>query len=115
MRNAVRTVVVALVLVGVATGSDAYGAPAALPGAALGWPLLFHFERASALLATIGLVLLIGSRALRGEFPIRFGNVEYAVREAAARADESTASLDRRVKLIEALLGIGLAPPPSGE
>jgi hypothetical protein len=60
MRNAVRTVVVALVLVGVATGSDAYGAPAALPGAALGWPLLFHFERASALLATIGLVLLIG-------------------------------------------------------
>lgn len=52
--------------------------PELLPGVALGWEALFHVERAGAMLGAIGVVLLIAWRALAGEFPIRFGNVEYA-------------------------------------
>jgi hypothetical protein len=109
--NGARIALVALLLAGVISVSEANGLPDQLPEVAFGWPLLFHVERASALLATIGLVLLVGWRALRGEFPIKFGNVEYAVSEAAAGADATTASLDRRVELVEAVLG--MASPPS--
>ena len=57
--------------------SEKAGVPARLPGAAMGWTALFHIERAAAILGVIGIVLLIGWRALSGEFPIKFGNVEY--------------------------------------
>jgi hypothetical protein len=109
-RSARHVVLVASLLVSVVVGSGVEGIPGRLPGAALGWPLLFHLERASALLGTTGVVLLVGWRALRGEFPIRFGNVEYAVKEAAAGADEVSASHDRRLQLVEAALRIGANP-----
>jgi hypothetical protein len=86
--------------------------PARLPGAALGWPLLFHLERASVLLATGGMVLLVGWRALHGEFPIKVGNMEYAVREAASRADEVSVSHARRLELLETAVHLAPIPPP---
>ena len=79
--------------------------PAPLPGVAMGWTPLFHVQRAGVLLGAIGIVGLIGWRALSGEFPIKFGNVEYAVKEAAAEAEEVSASQERRIRLLEVLLG----------
>jgi hypothetical protein len=79
--------------------------PDPLPGVALGWTALFHVERAGAMLGAIGIVALIGWRALSGEFPIKFGNVEYAAKEAAAEAEEVSASQERRIRLLEVLMG----------
>lgn len=77
-----------------------------LPSVALGWKLLFHVERAGALLGALGVVLLIGWRATRGEFPIRFGQVEYAARAAADEAAKATASQERRLRYLEVLAGL---------
>lgn len=72
----------------------------------MGWNALFHIERAGALLGAIGVVCLIGWRALRNEFPIKFGNVEYAAKEAAAEAKELSALQERRLRTLEVLAGI---------
>jgi hypothetical protein len=79
--------------------------PDPLPGAALGWTLLFHIERAGAVLGAVGIVVLIGWRALSNEFPIKFGNVEYA-EKAASEAEEASESLEQRIRWLEALTGI---------
>jgi len=92
--------------------SDQRGVPKKLPTVALDWTLLFHAERAAALLGTVGIVLLVGWRASHGEFPIKFGNVEYAVKEAAAKAETATEAQERRIQLLEALLDVGPPPPP---
>jgi hypothetical protein len=111
--NAWRVMSVAAVFALVIYVSHNHGLPTQLPGAALGWPLLFHMERAAALLGTLGIVLLVGWRALRAEFPIKFGNVEYAVKEAAARADEASEAHERRIQFLEAYAEIGPPPQPS--
>ncbi len=82
------------------------GSPDKLPSAALGWRLLFHVVRATALLGAISLVLLIGWRATSGDFPIKFGQVEYAAREAAGEAARAAASQERRIRILEVLQGI---------
>jgi hypothetical protein len=64
-----------------------------------------HVERAGAMSGAVGIVLLIGWRALSGEFPIKFGNVEYAVKGAAAEAEEASASQERRIRVLEVLMG----------
>ena len=86
--------------------SNAHGVPSSLPGAALDWRLLFHVERASILLATTGAVLLVGWRATRGEFPIKFGQLEYAVKDTADRAAAVDESHERRLQTLEALNGL---------
>jgi hypothetical protein len=82
-----------------------------LPAAALGWRLLFYVERAVVLLTAIGAVLLVGWRALHGEFPVRFGQLEYAAKEAAANSEEATGAQERRLQMVEALLGVADPPP----
>jgi hypothetical protein len=95
-----------LVVLGVFTwASYQEKTPKHLPGASLGWVFLFHVERASAVLATIGIVLLIGWRAMHGEFPVKFGNVEYEKKAADASAN-ATESQERRLKILEALNGL---------
>lgn len=79
--------------------------PASLPGVAMGWTALFHIERAGAMLGAIGIVALIGWRALSGEFPMKFGNVEYPAKEAAAAAEAVSASQERRIRVLEVLMG----------
>lgn len=79
--------------------------PHPLPGVALGWPALLHVERGAALLGAVGTVVLIGWRALSGEFPIKFGNVEYAVERVVAEAEEVSVSHERRIRLLEVLVG----------
>lgn len=85
--------------------------PDPLPGVALGWTALFHVERAGAMLGAIGVVALIAWRALSGDFPIKFGNVEYAAKEAAAEAEEISESQERRIRALEVLVG---ARDPAG-
>jgi hypothetical protein len=96
-----------LVLAAGAYGSYRAGSVPALhlPGAALNWRLLFHVERAAAVLAIVGTVWLVIWRGLHGEFPIKFGNLEYAQKTAGASA-EATASQERRLRKLEILNGI---------
>lgn len=81
--------------------SQRHGAPQPLPDIALGWALLLHVERAAALLAVTGAVMLIGWRALQGDFPSRLGQIEYTVEEAATRARTAAATLEERLRLLE--------------
>jgi hypothetical protein len=97
--------VIGLVFVVAIYASARAGVPDPLPGVALGWMALFHVERAGAMLGAIGIVALIGWRALAGEFPIKFGNVEYAAKEAAAEAEAISASQERRIRVLEVLVG----------
>lgn len=112
MEHFYRAAFVALVFGLVIYASDSAGVPEKLPGSAFGWTLLFHCLRAAAILGVLGVVLLIGYRAMKGEFPIKFGNVEYAVKEAAEKAETATEAQERRIQFLEAILGIGSAPPP---
>lgn len=86
--------------------SDGHGVPESLPDIALDWTLLFHIERAAALLGAIGIVLLIGWRAVNGQFPLKFGQVEYAAEEAAAQAEAVAASQEQRLRTLEVLAGL---------
>lgn len=97
---------VGLVLALAVYASAESGTPKQLPGVAMGWDALFHVERAGAILGAIGLVVLIGWRAMHGEFPVKFGNVEYAVKEAASEAKELGALQERRLRTLEVLAGI---------
>jgi hypothetical protein len=97
--RALRVVVLLVVVGAVVTWSALHGAPGKLPGAALGWRPLFYVERAAALLGGVGIVLLVGWRALHGHFPIRFGNIEYE-----KELDASTQTVDsheQRLRIIE--------------
>lgn len=103
--SVLRVAVVLAVFGAVVFVSEQAGVPDKLPGAALGWNLLFHLLRATAVLGACGLVLLVGWRAMHGEFPIRFGNVEYA-QQAAGAAAEATAAQERRLRVLEVLSGV---------
>lgn len=69
----------------------------------MGWKALFHVERAGAMLGAVGVVLLIAWRAISREFPIRFGNVEYATRDVTSEAEEASGSQEYRLRLLEVL------------
>lgn len=85
-------------------GSLLAGTPSDLPQIAMGWPLLFHVERATVLCAAVGVVLLVGWRASRGDFPVRVGQVEYAVREAARDVALREEALEKRLRRLETLM-----------
>ena len=105
-RPLVRLAVVACVGGAAFWASVGAGVPARLPDVAMGWTLLIHVERAATLLAAIGAVVLVGWRASRGDFPIRFGQVEYAVRGAARDLDAKNEALEKRLRILEALVEV---------
>jgi hypothetical protein len=94
--------------------SNPSGAPAQLPGIALDSVLVFHVERATALLAIIGAVVLVGWRALQGDFPFRLGQVEYEVRHAAKTRAMLELHEDR-LRVLEALWGLGYETRRGGD
>jgi hypothetical protein len=95
-----------LIVLGVLAGfSREAGHPTHLPGISLGWLVLFYVERSAALLAVIGAVVLVGWRALCGEFPSSLGNVGYAATEAA-QTQSSVDILDTRIKTLEVFANI---------
>jgi hypothetical protein len=106
-----RILIVAAVFGVVLWLSDRYGVPDKMPGAALGWPLLFHILRASALLAALGVVLLVGWKALHGEFPVKFGQIEYPAKAVDERTQAATEAQEQRLRLLEAVV-FGVRPPP---
>lgn len=77
-----------------------------MPEIALGWPLLLHIERAVAAMGLIGFALLIIWRAGRGEFPIRFGQIEYEAR-VAGEVEDALGGHERRITHVEQILGLG--------
>jgi hypothetical protein len=105
-RLGLRAIPVVLIFAAAIYASAQSGTPDELPGAALGWDVLFHVLRASALLGAAGVVLLVGWRAAHGDFPIKFGNVEYAVKEAADKAGRVSAAQERRLRYLEVLAGV---------
>lgn len=94
-----RAFVLALILAVTIGGSALAGTPSTdrLPDVSLVWPLLFHVERAGALIAIVSAIVVVGWRASRGELPIRFANIEYRVDGQS----DSISSLERRVALLE--------------
>lgn len=46
---------------------------------------------------------LVAWRALSGEFPIKFGNVEYAIKDVTSEAEEASGSQEYRLRLLEVL------------
>jgi hypothetical protein len=87
-----------------------------LPGVALGWRLLFHVQRAGALLGIVATVGLIGWRGAHGEWPIKFGNVEYAPKQAVSVTADAIDKQNQRLSKIERFLRIDpppVEPPPS--
>jgi hypothetical protein len=106
-----RVLLAAAVLAIAFWASNEHGVPKNLPAPALGWRLLFHVERAVVLLTAIGAVLLVGWRALHGEFPIKFGQLEYAAKETADKTDSLTGVFEQRLQLVEGLIGIADPAP----
>lgn len=51
------------------------------------------------------MILLITWRALSGEFPIRFGNVEYA-KKVTSEAEEASASQEYRLRALEVIANL---------
>jgi len=98
--------IVFAIAVGASVGA---GVPSELPNVAMGWVLLFHLERAAALLGVVGVVLLVGWRAVQGEFPVKLGNVEYEAKRAAADAELAAEEQEHRIRILEVLAG--LRPP----
>ena len=101
-----RIVAVAAVLAAGVALSAAHGTPAELPAAGLGWPVLLHLERAATLLGIVAMVLLVGVRAFNGRFPVRMGQIEYPVEQTESEVDEVQESHERRLEMIEAMLGV---------
>jgi hypothetical protein len=104
LADAARITAIAGLLAVMTVASHRGGVPADLPEVALDWRILFHIERAAALLATVGLVVLVGWRALRGELPTKLGQVEYRVERASADSKAATEELENRVAALEAVI-----------
>ncbi|MGP0102929.1 MAG: hypothetical protein ACLPUT_15080 [Solirubrobacteraceae bacterium] len=99
--------VLAVVAVAAAVlASERFGTPAHLPGIALGWPLLLHLERGSALVAAIGIIGLVLWRGAHNEWPESIGNfLKYAPKAAVQETAEAFAEQEERFAILEELLG----------
>jgi len=112
MRPIIRLLLAVVVFAAFVLVSSSVGIPhdakgrEALPTVALDWRLLFHVLRAGALLGTLATVGLVAWRGAHGEWPMKFANVEYAPKEAVAVTGQALAKQDRRLRLIEAHVGL---------
>ena len=98
-----RLILVAALFAGVAYTSHRQGVPETLPGAALGWILLFPVERAAALLGVVGGVLLVGWKAIHGELPVKFGQIEYPAR-VVSEAHVTAENQEHRLRGLESVV-----------
>jgi hypothetical protein len=101
-----------LLLLTAFAGSLIEGAPAHLPGVALGSSVLLHVERAAALLAVVVAILSVPAQAARGRLPTQLSTaglaydadvteaVESAVEHLQVQVDSLHASLDRLIPLL---------------
>lgn len=77
-----------------------------LPSVALDWRLLFHVERAAALVGAAGAVLLIAWNGAHGIWPTKFANLEYAPKETAEVTAKALDELGGRLHEVEKRTGI---------
>jgi hypothetical protein len=98
--------IVSTTFIGAFLASIISAVPEPLPPIALGWTLLFHLERAVGLLALAGGGMLVAWRATEGRFPVRFGQIEYAVEDTAATTRILAIELEQRICCVEAALEI---------
>jgi hypothetical protein len=97
---------------GLVAASSAVGVPRNakgaenLPAVALGWRLLFHIERAGAILGIVALVTLIAWRGAHGDWPIKFGNLEYAPKEVGRITSDALKKQEIRLRYLEDELGV---------
>ena len=105
LATSLRAVAIIGVVAAAVFASHVHGVPATLPGVALDWRLLFHVERAGALLGAVGTVFVVGWRASQGELPVRFGQLEYAQRASSATAGMAERH-EHRIRILEVLSGI---------
>jgi hypothetical protein len=82
LRRALGTVGLAIVAVSVSLGE---GTPLALPGVALGSPVLLHAERALALVAIVIAALSVLAQAARGRLPIELSTSRAPLRSRSRR------------------------------
>ena len=104
----VRLAVVSAAAISALVLSVAAGTPSAedLPSISLAWPVLFHVERAVAVVSLVAAAALVGWRASRGELPSRIGQLEWRIAENAKWADD----LRERVWLLEVVNGVRTRP-----
>ena len=112
-RTSLRGVTLVIAAAGALVLSFAAGTPATgeLPEVALGWPLLFHVERAGALAVILAGLVVVGWRASRGELPTRFANIEYRVEGTNA----TIRKLEKRITWLEFQLELRNSGPLEGE
>lgn len=85
-----------------------YGAPAKLPGVALGFPVLLHLERAGAVLAVVSVVSTFAYMTSLGHLPSQFGNViGYPAADRQHVLEYLTAEFRRRIERRLVLLEAG--------
>lgn len=85
-----------------------YGAPARLPGVALGFPVLLHLERAGAVLAVVSVVSTFAYMTSLGHLPSQLGNViGYSVADRQHELEHLTAELRGRIEHRLVLLEAG--------
>jgi hypothetical protein len=104
LRRALGSAVLAIVAVSVSLGE---GTPHALPGVALGSPILLHAEPALALVAIVIAALSVLGQATRGRLPIELSTsrIRYeaeAADDAATAVTEPQHQLDDLVAIIDA-------------
>jgi hypothetical protein len=76
-----------------------YGAPAKLPGVALGFPVLLHLERAGAVLAAVSVVSTFAHMTSLGHLPSQLGNmIGYPVADRQHELEGLIAELGRRTE-----------------
>ena len=80
---------------------------AGLPDIALGWTLLFHVERAAAMVGVLGLTVVVLWRAGGGELPFRFANIEYEAKQTAAETSRALSRQEVRLAKLERALKLG--------
>jgi len=76
-----------------------YGTSAKLPGVALGFPVLFHLERAGAVLAVVSGVAIFAYMTSLGHLPSQFGNViGYSIADRQNDIQRLTAELKQKIE-----------------
>jgi hypothetical protein len=105
LRRELGSVVLAIVAVSASLGE---GTPHALPGVALGSPVLLHAERALALVAIVIAAVSVLAQAARGRLPVELSTsgLRYeaeAADDAAVAVAQLQDQLDELVAIVDAL------------
>jgi hypothetical protein len=100
----VKGAVVTLGAIAAVAITSATGAPSTLPEIALSSAVLFHLERAAALLTVYVFVLVILSRASRGELPSEMSGqgIKYSAEQAKEVTEQALVAITDDIERLKA-------------